>query len=112
MSTIFLPVYLLFACLQEHEGLKGKKTNESSQSPCREKKKINSSITQLLNQMVHTVWKDHIPHMQHMTWKERWDGRQARRGLRWPRPVAPSPVSAILYPAGPGEWLSCCVWHW
>lgn len=30
---------------------------------------------------------------------------------RWPRPVASWPVSGIMWPTGPGQWLSCA-WHW
>lgn len=34
-------------------------------------------------------------------------GWQATRSVpRWPRSVAPSPISAILWPTGPGKWLS------
>lgn len=44
MSTNFLSLYLLFACLWENKGLKGKKSSKGYQSPCREKTKMTTQL--------------------------------------------------------------------
>lgn len=90
-STIFLPFYPLFACLQENKSLKGKKTSENSQSSCREKTKTTA-------QLVTSILCAKITSHTYYIWLGNKDGMVGKPGEcqggwgQWP----------------PSLWCECC----